>query len=1205
MKRRKEITETVNAVPILSEISPATLVEYGDQEGYIDSEIFEGSLEYIFIPANPKETPRIIPIPEGRDVHSKLFTYGIYLASVQYNFLDNVEIADNGNFVINDKQYIYDGREKSIIRDENGEITAVKLFDVKSGKRRTFKKYADDIAYLITLQNYVVEEVIPKKAKKPGTKRNKRLRRKDRQDLTIKLTAENPTLTKNQVRALVEIQVKENEQERVREAAAQRDNRAAQGKVIEAEDESTEQSEAEETEIEQKIAKTKEDLKKVEEVVETIQEETPVSKAVESLVTKDKKSLTEEDILALGFEFESESGGYKYYINKETGQKRILRTITPEQDAASLEVSRQEAADIQRDETKLLEETGEATGRTSALTGETVEEGTQAFGDLIEGIKKDKGLSIPVKLAVGQQNKNRDTNDLIVDEDGKLTPTNPEQNLNFKALGDPNLKIGDKVTFELGTNAWFEKTPITDDELWKFEPIYIKNEAGERLGILEDGSHASASYRAKIHKLLKSGKEAVGFIQPIHIVGMGEFSHHNSVDNFANRKTKDGKRLFSSISETLSLQWVETSEGKFELQKIDSTILIAVGNPFVRGSEVKLDLTNTPENVGRNLIATDLSNGFQQGQVWVAVMSPSGVYMPLKVRTAKLDEVAVDKVMGVLETSELADIKKVIEDIVYTESDVDTSQSNEFFFRIVGGQKANTAEGKETITPIAIQFFDGNDIISIELDNYRKGKLVKAEIKKLDDEGSTLINDGTIEQYDAKTQLKKFLQEKRYNVRRNKINTEGEYISSVTGKTYSSYNVYLGAADEGGTAPSILSTDVANENGNMFYDLSLSIDSTKPNVKDIGKPIVIKEEIPKGENVLPFGDNASNLKGPDTKYRTTGVREGLDTVFEDNPELSSLGSKENYSLYLDTIFPDSQVQEIVYHGGVKTNTLKPQKLIEEFPRKVLFFGKTKEHARSSSSTVYSALINIKNPITSEDFTSNTKKIANSIITNFPDVIMIILLIDERPEEVTDMQRSVKAEVISSTFDEPAERHIQVAEIVLEKAKRLVEHKKDVVVLLDSITRLARAYNTIAPHSGKILTGGVDSSALQKPKRFFGAARSIEEGGSLTIIATALIDTGSRMDEVIFEEFKGTGNMELQLDRNLFQRRIYPAIDIKRSNTRKEELLLDPEELKKIWILRKALNELSSVEAMELLIGKLSKFKTNAEFLVSLDKLNLV
>jgi len=230
-----------------------------------------------------------------------------------------------------------------------------------------------------------------------------------------------------------------------------------------------------------------------------------------------------------------------------------------------------------------------------------------------------------------------------------------------------------------------------------------------------------------------------------------------------------------------------------------------------------------------------------------------------------------------------------------------------------------------------------------------------------------------------------------------------------------------------------------------------------------------------------------------------------------------------------------------------------------------------------------------------------QKIANSITTNNPDAILIVLLIDERPEEVTDMQRHVKGEVISSTFDEPPERHVQVAEIVLEKAKRLVEHKRDVVVLLDSITRLARAYNSVVPHSGKVLSGGIDSNALQKPKRFFGAARGVEEGGSLTIIATALVDTGSRMDEVIFEEFKGTGNMELQLDRNLFQRRIYPAIDIKRSNTRHEELLMKEEVLQKVWVLRKVLNELNNVEAMELLIEKLSKTKNNSEFLKSMNQ----
>ena len=230
-----------------------------------------------------------------------------------------------------------------------------------------------------------------------------------------------------------------------------------------------------------------------------------------------------------------------------------------------------------------------------------------------------------------------------------------------------------------------------------------------------------------------------------------------------------------------------------------------------------------------------------------------------------------------------------------------------------------------------------------------------------------------------------------------------------------------------------------------------------------------------------------------------------------------------------------------------------------------------------------------------------QKLANSITKNHPEVTLIVLLIDERPEEVTDMERSVKGEVISSTFDEPAERHTQVAEMVIEKAKRLVEHKKDVVILLDSITRLARAYNVIIPHSGKILSGGVDANALHRPKRFFGAARNIEEGGSLTIIATALIDTGSRMDEVIFEEFKGTGNMELVLDRRLTDKRVFPSIDVNKSGTRKEELLLHPDELSKIWLLRKALHDLNVIESMELLTEKLAKTKTNAEFLMSMNQ----
>jgi transcription termination factor Rho len=230
-----------------------------------------------------------------------------------------------------------------------------------------------------------------------------------------------------------------------------------------------------------------------------------------------------------------------------------------------------------------------------------------------------------------------------------------------------------------------------------------------------------------------------------------------------------------------------------------------------------------------------------------------------------------------------------------------------------------------------------------------------------------------------------------------------------------------------------------------------------------------------------------------------------------------------------------------------------------------------------------------------------QNIAQSLSASNPDAHLIVLLIDERPEEVTEMSRMVKGEVVASTFDEPANRHVQVAEMVIEKAKRLVEHKKDVIILLDSITRLARAYNTIAPSSGKVLTGGVDANALTKPKKFYGAARNIEEGGSLTILATALIDTGSKMDEVIYEEFKGTGNMEVHLDRRIAEKRIYPAININRSGTRREELLMEPDELQKVWILRKVLHSMDELDAVEFMLNKLKSTKTNSEFFESMKK----
>ena len=294
---------------------------------------------------------------------------------------------------------------------------------------------------------------------------------------------------------------------------------------------------------------------------------------------------------------------------------------------------------------------------------------------------------------------------------------------------------------------------------------------------------------------------------------------------------------------------------------------------------------------------------------------------------------------------------------------------------------------------------------------------------------------------------------------------------------------------------------------------------------------------------------------------------------------------------------------------------------ESSKNKILFENLTPLHANErlrlergngSSEDIAARLIEIASPIgkgqrghiispPKAGKTIMLQNIAQSLTSNNPDCVLIVLLIDERPEEVTEMSRMVKGEVVASTFDEPAHRHVQVAEMVIEKAKRLVEHKKDVVILLDSITRLARAYNTLAPSSGKVLTGGVDASALTKPKRFFGAARIVEEGGSLTILATALIDTGSKMDEVIYEEFKGTGNMEIHLDRRIAEKRIYPAININRSGTRREELLTTPDELQKIWILRKVLHSRDELDAMEFMLGKLQSSKTNSEFFESMKR----
>jgi transcription termination factor Rho len=361
----------------------------------------------------------------------------------------------------------------------------------------------------------------------------------------------------------------------------------------------------------------------------------------------------------------------------------------------------------------------------------------------------------------------------------------------------------------------------------------------------------------------------------------------------------------------------------------------------------------------------------------------------------------------------------------------------------------------------------------------------------------------------------------------------------------------------------------------------------------------VLQVLPEGYGFLRSPDY-NYLPGPDDIYVSPSQIKKFDLRTGDtiSGQIRSPKDSERYFALLRV--------EAVNHEHPDVSKSKPffDNLTPLYPEEMLNL----EHDANDLST---RLINLLTPIgkgqrgliVAQPRTGKTillQKIANAIMANQKDVYLIVLLIDERPEEVTDMERSVKGEVISSTFDEPAERHVQVSDMVIEKAKRLVEHGKDVVILLDSITRLARAHNAVVPHSGKILSGGVDSNALQRPKRFFGAARNIEGHGSLTIIATALIDTGSRMDEVIFEEFKGTGNMELVLDRRLTDKRVFPSVDIFRSGTRKEELLIEKKDLDKIWILRKFLNEKPLLEAMEFLLDKMGKTKTNAQFLKSMN-----
>ncbi|NQY27459.1 MAG: transcription termination factor Rho [Piscirickettsiaceae bacterium] len=415
-------------------------------------------------------------------------------------------------------------------------------------------------------------------------------------------------------------------------------------------------------------------------------------------------------------------------------------------------------------------------------------------------------------------------------------------------------------------------------------------------------------------------------------------------------------------------------------------------------------------------------------------------------------------------------------------------------------------------------------------------------------------------------------------------------------------------------------TELKKQSASQLMDLAISmkLEGLARNRKQDIIFAIVKEHAKNGDDVTTTGvlellpDGFGFLRSPEASYIA-----GSDDIYVSPSQIrrfhlrtgDTITGKIRAPKDSERYFALIKVEELNYEKPEKSKNKVPfENLTPLFPNERF----TLERGNGSTEDITPRLIDLAAPIgkgqralivapPKSGKTMILQMIAQSISTNYPDSDLIVLLIDERPEEVTEMVRSVKGEVVSSTFDEPATRHVQVAEMVIEKAKRLVEHKRDVVILLDSITRLARAYNTVAPSSGKVLTGGVDANALQRPKRFFGAARNIEEGGSLTIIATALVDTGSRMDEVIFEEFKGTGNMELQLERKLADRRIYPAINVTRSGTRKEELLTDSEDLHKLWILRKLLAPMDPLEAMEFLMDRLKATKTNAEFYDTMKK----
>lgn len=862
--RRVQITNAIQAIPKLSEVSPIIKVRWEGKEGYIERD----GQTFIFIPADNPNQEFEIPIPEGKSADSKLFSLGIFLVD-EYSLLDEINILDNGNYIIRNTEYInrFSDKLQAINRNDNGDVISVTLSTI-DGKPRTFKKFAEELAYLITLEQ----------------------------------------ITKGQDEII-----------RAREQAAQETIETAKRQEPQAKVEDIKETEVEESTIEKEVGEKKTDIKEtqgefsgrtlqdildeqeqeIEKPIEDLEVTEPDTEdAANALLTKENKKKieiteeTEEELKEQGYVEQETSGEDKQFFNKETGITRIIQSDKQKKEG---EAAKEEL------EASLVPEDITPTGLEA-----NEDEDIQSLQDLIKGTKHRSEIGDPpirvTPSPVTGYVLTTDRESVVVDKEGKATINNPENNISLQEVGNPNIKIGSEVTFELGTNDWWEQRKDVLDPVQQ-QPIFVLFD-GTRIGILE----ANHPDRVGIHQNLKEGRETKRFIAP-HISRQGTFSKLLSIRNLTNKKV-GGRPHFLSIREALSTQWVETSEGKFELQTVDPHIITTKGvEDLPPGSKVELDLDNSPSNIANDLSSVNLQkidvdeagdSISQRGQVWAAIMSPSGVFFPAKVHTSTLDRAAIDKIEDIILTTEtVSNITNDVNDIVYAESDTEFAGISPFFFKITQGEK------------VAIQFKDkSNQIISIELDEFKRAMnsngVGRVQIKELDendiDDGKSrphkLKTIGERNDYLIKQQFEGFLNKKRYNIRKNLLNTTIPFTSPVTGTKYKSYNEYLSSPTETASEVSILSSDILNTNGNMFFDTGISFSKNKEQqlptraIKQEDTDINVSRE----DN--PFDDDTNTLYSvADTTGETININEATDWLKERGidssvfPDMRTLGDK--------------------------------------------------------------------------------------------------------------------------------------------------------------------------------------------------------------------------------------------------------------------------------------------------------------------------